>query len=764
MQKPLLAKSRTHGELTLQQHLLDTETSALAIFKGRILKNWCRFFKFKDEATFLKHLQIAALFHDIGKANADFYGAVIGSQKKQTLRHEWLSALILHLPDVRSWLNKNLDLEVITAAVLCHHLQADRNKWGKPRTLPKRGDAIELYLNHPEAIAIFKRIGEIAQVEGLPKLPSRWVAENPFWEEVYQDANDTGDDFTYDIKEDSDRRGLLLAVKAGLIAADSVASGIFRTRSSQAIQEWVEETLHESSPITREEIETKILQPRYRQIEQKSGHKFELKPFQEKATQQSDRTLLLSGCGTGKTIFGYKWHQAMLDRHPVGHVIFLYPTRGTATEGFKDYISWAPEADASLLTGTARYELNAIAENPSDSTEGKDYTTEERLFALGFWNKRFFSATVDQFLSFLTHQYSGLCLLPVLSDSVVVIDEVHSFSRGMFDNLVSFLKHFDIPILCMTATLPKTRRQDLERVGLQVFASIADAELQNLEKHPRYQVKFTDFQTARQVAIEAYQQQNYRVLWVVNTVDRCRGIAGNNKNSGLESELQTEVLTYHSRFKLSDRQNRHRETIEAFAYESGERKPAIAVTTQVCEMSLDLDADVLITELAPISSLVQRFGRSNRHLSRGLDFRAQIFVYEPPNFLPYNKQELDKAREFIQAVEGTVSQFELAEALEQYSLAERFADGNSSFIEGGYWATSAPFRENEDNYLVNALLNEPDDLATVKALIESRKSYDGYILPIPKRLGIQENRPDWMPNYLALADCHLYCPKKGFGR
>ncbi|MDY6784294.1 MAG: hypothetical protein SW833_17395 [Cyanobacteriota bacterium] len=120
-----------------------------------------------------------------------------------------------------------------------------------------------------------------------------------------------------------------------------------------------------------------------------------------------DRALLLSGCGSGKTLFAYKWHQAMLAQHQVGHLIFLYPTRGTATEGFKDYVGWVPESDASLLTGMALYELKAMRENPPDSTRGngqsKDYTTDERLFALGFWEKRFFSATVDQFLSFLSH-------------------------------------------------------------------------------------------------------------------------------------------------------------------------------------------------------------------------------------------------------------------------------------------------------------------------------------------------------------------------
>ena len=46
-------------------------------------------------------------------------------------------------------------------------------------------------------------------------------------------------------------------------------------------------------------------------------------------------------------------------------VIFLYPTRATATEGFKDYVAWAPEADAGLIHGTAAYELDGMFANPA---------------------------------------------------------------------------------------------------------------------------------------------------------------------------------------------------------------------------------------------------------------------------------------------------------------------------------------------------------------------------------------------------------------
>ena len=804
--KPLLAKPRTHGELTLEQHLIDTESAAIAIFKSRILKNWCRFFRVQDAQSFLIHLRIAALFHDIGKANQEFYTSADTNYwgNKQTLRHEWLSALILHLPNVREWLQANelnLDLEVITAAVLSHHLKASRGEWGKPR--PTGVKKLQLYSNHPEITNILNKIGQIAKLEGIPELREQWIKGDKFWEEVYRETNSIGAEFGRKIKRNNQRRALLLAVKAGVMVADSAASGIFRVESSNAIEQWIDKTLHQNS-ITPEELEAKILQPRYRDIAKKSNKTFKLKPFQQEAETLGDLLLLLSGCGTGKTIFAYKWMQGVLSRYQAGHIIFLYPTRGTATEGFKDYVSWAPETDASLLTGTAAYELQQIRANPTDSTEGKDYTAEARLYSLGFWGKRFFSATVDQFLSFLTHNYGGICLLPVLADSVVVIDEVHSFSRGMFDKLVSFLEHFDIPVLCMTATLPTTRRIELtEKLqqkmgkGLTIFPTVeARSQLEELEKaenHPRYIVESTDYETAYQKAITAYKQgekEGTRILWVVNTVDRCREIAHR-----LSMELNTEVITYHSRFRLKDRQERHTETVNAFAYSKGKRKRAIAVTTQVCEMSLDLDADILISELAPISPLVQRLGRSNRHLSRGNEFRAQVLVYEPEKALPYRKEELDKAKDFLAEITGEVSQRYLAEKLEIHSIAERFADGSSSFITGGYWATSEPFRDG-DNYSVNAILDTDLDEVQIRICnskkaaismttmltklnqyllalffmviyqtLEKYKAIDGFIVPVPKKSKyfLPEPYPKWLPRYLKIAKSEFYSEKRGFG-
>jgi len=764
--KQLLAKSQRPGKdpVTLQEHLFDTEKAASQIFRldGRWGRNWCRFFQIQGDAAqqqFLLNLRVAALFHDLGKANEDFYNAVSKPGfVAQTLRHEHISALLLHLAEIRSWLvgSSSLDLEVITAAVLSHHLKAAETgdwKWGQPQRLAK---AVPLYLHHPEVTVVLTRIAEVAGLTGLPKLPSTPWSNTLLWRQAQETGIKTARQFRREVRNHQDRRALLLVVKAGVMVADAVASGL--VREGHPIESWIEDVVH-SQAIAHNDIAEAILQPRANQITHRTGKQFALHSFQKLAAQQGSRALLLAACGSGKTLAAWKWAETQSRTHEIGKVIFLYPTRGTATEGFRDYVGWAPEADAALLTGTAKYELEAMAANPSEAINNKDFQADERLFALGFWSRRYFSATVDQFLSFLEHNYTSLCLLPVLADSAVIIDEVHSFDRRMFDALISFLKTFDVPVLCMTATLPPSRQDELVNAGLKVYPTSSERlELQDLEKkegHPRYQLEpVANADEALKKAVDAYRAGE-RVLWVVNTVNRCQALA-----KMLTDILNTQILTYHSRFRLQDRQTIHSNTVDAFAFQV-QRKAAIAITTQVCEMSLDLDADVLITELAPIPSLVQRFGRANRHLVRGLEFRASLHVYHPPRSLPYAKKELEVADTFLKELGcSDVSQRTLAEAMERYALAEPEADGSARFLEGCYFATPGAFRDTDD-FAVPCILDR--DFEAVKTLIESRKPYDGFKLNVPKQWAdFADTRPSWLPKYLGVASSDRYDSNLGF--
>jgi CRISPR-associated endonuclease/helicase Cas3 len=765
--RPLLAKSRRPGrdEITLQRHLLETEQAAELIFRleGRWGQNWCRFFKLNDEPLqrkFLLNLRVAALFHDIGKANEDFYRAVAETRPvTQMLRHEHLSALLLCLPEVRRWLaqNDSLDVDVITAAVLSHHLKASNTgewKWCQPRRV---GKLLRLYLQHPEVTAILQRIRDIAELPEAPSLPAaQWTNGAP-WAQAWREGTDAATRFAREIRADNARLALLLAVKAGVIAADAASSGL--VREGHQIEKWIEDAVH-LNPVGPDDIAAAVFRPRAEQIESKTGMPFRLRAFQERVALQGPRVLLLAACAAGKTLAAWKWAEAQSRERPIGKVIFLYPTRGTATEGFRDYVGWAPEDEGALVHGTSRYELEAMASNPSEATAEKNYDKlvedQSRLFALGLWPRRYFSATVDQFLGFIEHNYTGLCLLPALADSALIIDEVHSFDLRMFDALIAFLNYFDVPVLCMTATLPPARRRRLEDAGLKVYPTSEDrAVLDDLEKqecHPRYRLEpVSGVDAALRRAANAYRSGE-RVLWVVNTVNRCQQIA-----NLLKDELKVEVITYHSRFRLQDRKGVHGVTVKAFQQRD---RPAIAVTTQVCEMSLDLDADVLISEVAPVPSLVQRFGRANRHAQERLDFRARLHTYDPEGMLPYTKEDLQLAAAFLSDLgAGDVSQRRMAEALEKYSLPERQPDGSARFLEGGYFAVRGNFRDT-DEYTQPCVLTS--DLEEVKFRLGARRPYDGFIVGVPRKFVLDDARPDWLPRYLGVASGALYCPKRGF--
>ncbi|MFN2393799.1 MAG: CRISPR-associated helicase/endonuclease Cas3, partial [Pyrinomonadaceae bacterium] len=87
-----------------------------------------------------------------------------------------------------------------------------------------------------------------------------------------------------------------------------------------------------------------------------------------------------------------------LKSRPGWKVAFLYPTTGTASQGFKDYASHNKKA--TLISSRAEFDLEGMFENPDERSEN-DYSTDKELYALGLWAKSSYVATVDTFLGFL---------------------------------------------------------------------------------------------------------------------------------------------------------------------------------------------------------------------------------------------------------------------------------------------------------------------------------------------------------------------------
>ena len=111
---------------------------------------------------------------------------------------------------------------------------------------------------------------------------------------------------------------------------------------------------------------------------------------------------------------------------------------------------------------------------------------------------------------------------------------------------------------------------------------------------------------ARGRALEA-AMQGAAVALVRNTVDEA--IASYET---LSTHFQ-EVILFHARFAMGDRQKIEAEVLHRFGTDSGSGRNTILVATQVVEQSLDIDFDLIISDLAPVDLLIQRAGRLWRH-------------------------------------------------------------------------------------------------------------------------------------------------------
>jgi CRISPR-associated endonuclease/helicase Cas3 len=773
----LLAKSVRNGQPPkyLPAHTNDVLSAATALF-GRdeaptdLAISWLRFFRLDLRlfSKLLRHVTVGTILHDVGKAN-DGAQDLFAHRGEQAVYHEQLSGLLVGDAEVQRWLERaGLDADLLLAAVLGHHLRVGHKTL--LQLLPVGRSVVRLLTDDDDFADVWRELAKQAEQHEPPPLSirKRWT------------ANDLGaraselqrrlQKFNSQLSEDADRRRLLRAVRSALIVADSAGSAVVRLPGDKPseindalrVATWVQSWFSDS--LTPGYIRDSIIAPRIKQL----GGRFKnFNEFQRGIPDQPSRLLLTAPCASGKTLAAWKWIEGQVGKYRASRAIFIYPTRATATEGFRDYVSWAPEAEASLVSGTADYELQGMFESPDDPRTGRDYRTDSRLYALGLWSKRVFSATADQFLPFLQYGYGQICLLPILAESVLVVDEVHSFDESMFATLKRFLKEFDIPVLCMTATLPEERRRDLvDGCGLKPYPEAPPSDLILIAEHSRYQVKWIDEAEADAIA-RSWLAKKARVLRVVNRVDDCRAtyreLAGSPEGWA--------AFCYHSRYRLGDRRDRHRDLILNFQEAARDATPRaiLGVTTQVCELSLDLDADVLITDLAPISSLIQRMGRCGRDNGRVLLEGRIGFVYivrrQSGREKPYELADLEAAERFVDAIaDRDVSQAELERVFRQYDNHVVEPDRLCPFLDSGAYAQSGEesFRDIEELTVPCVLDGDVDE---VLQLLHQRSPIDGFIVPVPRRGVAADLRPGnaSFPRWLSVARSANYDNLTGFG-
>lgn len=278
--------------------------------------------------------------------------------------------------------------------------------------------------------------------------------------------------------------------------------------------------------------------------------------------------------------------------------------------------------------------LAAVDDNEKDQVEGSVNALEWFLPRKRSLLANFGVGTVDQtFMSMLRTRHSFLRLFGLCS-KVIIFDEVHAYDTYMlkiFTHLLAWLRSIGSSVILLSATLPRETRQSL----LEAFAECARVESADaayprlsindgkkirtlsLGEFPDRELKLEKIPPEKEIWLE---QLRHRLVAggcaavICNTVDRAQEVYLSLHEAKLVPEQDLYLL--HSRMPFCWRKAQEDTILERYGklkQEADAPRSGIVVATQIIEQSLDLDFDLMVTELAPVDLLIQRLGRLHRH-------------------------------------------------------------------------------------------------------------------------------------------------------
>lgn len=366
--------------------------------------------------------------------------------------------------------------------------------------------------------------------------------------------------------------------------------------------------------------------------------------------------------GEGKTEAALLAAEILAARGGAGGIFLALPTQATSNAMFARALKWLRrvprEAAASVHLAHGKAALDDTFARLLGSTpkltcidaDGSSTRTDVRrdkraasaeLVAHQWLRGRkkgilspFVVGTIDQLLfTGLKSRHLALRHLAV-AGKVVVIDEVHAYDAYMsvyLERVLSWLGAYRVPVVLLSATLPADRRQAL----VEAYGGIASAGLQAARS--AYPVLTAVAVGAPALAVGTQSAEGRQVDVAVESfvddlgllADRleaelvdggCALIVRNTVGRVLQTARQLrerfgaeQVTVAHSRFVDLDRARKDADLLARFGPDGTRPHRHIVVASQVAEQSLDIDFDLLVTDLAPVDLVLQRMGRLHRH-------------------------------------------------------------------------------------------------------------------------------------------------------
>jgi CRISPR-associated endonuclease/helicase Cas3 len=559
-------------------------------------ERWPYLAQLADAPELFEDAELAALWHDLGKAAVGFQAVLQG--RKGALarswghyRHEILSAaLIATLPP-------SPRREDLLLAVLTHHLGMNKGSFGGPavyRFAPSQDTAIPFSERLEQLDPHWEELRQILDQlkahasntaetlwPALPKDPALLPDPFPLLE---QNANSRSTQGRRRSRQQDKGISLKLVYLRGLlVTADHLASAAATEYPADA--ENVIAPLPQPAKATSDSFGF----PLYR-------HQIE--------SARSGSVLLDAPTGSGKTEAALLWAETNQNAHRSRHLFYVLPYTASINAMYQRLRTQLGENAVSLLHGRSAYfTYRWLCEEGEASYRAMVQTRQLRQQTKELYYPVKVLTPHQILMAFLGLkgwekawcEYSG---------GLFVLDEVHAYQPQLIGLLLEMLRRLThelgAKICVMSATFPSLLRERLQKCLGE--AHLVDLEQQERNRYSRHRVQVRPGSVQDQLPeIITRLEEGQRVLVVLNTVQGAM-----EAFEALQSHAQNPRLV-HGRLILRDRQQ-----AERCLDKRAEPPVDLLVGTQAIEVSLDVDFDVLFTDPAPLDALLQRFGRVNR--------------------------------------------------------------------------------------------------------------------------------------------------------
>ncbi len=646
MEDRLLAKSPDRGGETLARHTWDV----LARLSDQVRLRPALPVQLGEPRLWTR-LYWAAFLHDFGKAASGFQQVLRGEIPRWPYRHEVLSLAFIE------WVfsPRHPDYAPVVAAVASHHKDFDRIETQYIHTSEETVSTLQTILGQVDAETLdilwqwlavcgrewIARLDLTEQVEDMP-IMDQHIARRHFGLKPLQRA--------------------LKHFRNTVSGLDGISTPTREQVAAVHVRGLIQTADHSASGHSGRFPELALSR------QQATGGRLddELRYHQRAAgSTDASTAILVAPTGSGKTEAALLWaaRQLAADDQKPARLYYVLPYQASMNamwQRLRDrHFQNATEDQVGLQHGRALHGVyyDLLRRMEDDSDLSRKQAREQSDLVLNLARLHYHPVRIFSPYEMLKAAYSLKGFETQLVDyfnGVFIVDEIHAYEARRLALIVSMIgwlvRDYQARFLIMTATLPPMIKAVLED-AMPGCATI-QADTATFEAARRHIVNLVDgdlLDDDNRERIEAAVAVGQRVLVCLNTVARAKEAAERF------AHLDCARVIIHGRFNATDRKRKEQDIIEIVGVRddgSAPRQPLLVIATQVVEVSLNIDMDVLFTDPAPLEALLQRFGRVNRGHPPGAPLKNVYVFRQPDDVKVYNPTLVRGALDALSAIDS----------------------------------------------------------------------------------------------------------------